>query len=200
MLFKLRHFHQNIILSILPKSYFLLLFLLISEGKQNRGKRHVGDYGEGEEETGYSNGMEDEYDYDDADDSLKRKKRFVNYENDDFKVSKDEFDFNGKGKEHGKLDSKWPDSSDDDIDDAWMKHKETWGKDDEEDFNYNAKGKKDEKFESNWYDFSDDDGHEDWMKRRTRRRSRALSLAQLKYDILIEEDIEYNEDIESTKL
>ena len=142
----------------------MLLFLLISEGKQNRGKRHVGDYGEGEEETGYSNGMEDEYDYDDADDSLKRKKRFVNYENDDFKVSKDEFDFNGKGKEHGKLDSKWPDSSDDDIDDAWMKHKETWGKDDEEDFNYYAKGKKDETFESNWYDFSDDDGHDDWMK------------------------------------
>ena len=51
--------------------------------------------------------MEDEYDYDDADDSLKRKKRFVNYENDDFKVSKDEFDFNGKGNEHGKLHSKW---------------------------------------------------------------------------------------------
>ena len=108
--------------------------------------------------------MEDEYDYDDADDSLKRKKRFVNYENDDFKMSKDEFDFNGKGNEHGKLDSKWPDSSDDDIDDAWRKHKETWGKDDEEDFNFYTKGKKDKTFDSNWSDFSEDDGHDDWMK------------------------------------
>ena len=107
--------------------------------------------------------MDDEDDYDDADDSLKRKKRFVDYENNDFKVSKDDFDFNGKNNEHGKLDSKWPNFSEDDGDDNWMKHKGTWGNDDEEDFDFHAKDNMHRKFDSNWSDFSEDHENYDWM-------------------------------------
>ena len=85
----------------------------------------------------------------------------MDYENNDFKVSKDDFDFNGKNNEHGKLDSKWPKFSEDDGDDNWMKHKGTWGNEDEEDFDFHAKQNMHGKFDSNWSDFSEDDGNYD---------------------------------------